>query len=184
MVKLRWTNDTTFVDRDNNFRAEGEGVYDVDDELAEEYLAHRSGGWVEADDDADAQDDSADDDEDAPTALSTEEFHDMGYQERADAVRSGEVDSLLDDIEEDETAQTVQNAIADRREELGSDADADADTDEDDSADSQAVSEGEGASFAGGRDDYSEDEDTALDEERLEDEDADSESENDGDGEE
>ena len=55
MTKLRWTKQTTFTDPKRSFRARGGRVYEVDDEQAEEYLDHHSGGWEEANDADDAE---------------------------------------------------------------------------------------------------------------------------------
>ena len=53
--------------------------------------------------------------------MSREEFEDLSWQKRRDAVRQGKVDAHLDDLADEETSQTVQDAVEDRQAALESD---------------------------------------------------------------
>jgi len=55
MTKLRWTRDSTFHDGERNFQARGPGVYDVPEEVVEDYLDHRSGAWERVEEDGDEE---------------------------------------------------------------------------------------------------------------------------------
>lgn len=138
MSKLRWTLDTVFRDAGRQFRAARPGEYDVPEGAADEYLDHRSGGWERVDDssaEADADADEAAAAEAAETAAESSDddegfdmasFLDRAYTERVDAVESGKADGHLDALHDEETSETVKDAIESRWNDLN-DEDADAD---------------------------------------------------------
>jgi len=79
--------------------------------------------------DADAGEDASSDDSDDGAAdagddageaepFDVEAWLDQNYQTRADRVRDGDVDHILDTIVDIETSQTVLDAVDDRRDEL------------------------------------------------------------------
>jgi hypothetical protein len=124
--KLKWPEGRgDFVDRDpdrtaeagdtdgrGRFRATPGTVIQIDDpDVADHYLDR---GWVvaEADDDVGSSDT---DDEPMPW----DDFQDMGYEDRVAAVEAGDVDHLLDQIEDEDDSSNVQEAVEQRRTEVG-----------------------------------------------------------------
>ncbi|MFW6435002.1 MAG: hypothetical protein ACOCY1_01335 [Halovenus sp.] len=91
---------------------------EVDEDLAE-YLTEERGDFeiVDADSDSDEETSTDSDDADAEE-FDVDEWLDDDYEDRADAVRAGEVDEHLDEIDEAETSGTVRDAIGERRAEL------------------------------------------------------------------
>jgi len=67
--------------------------------------------------DGDEEDDIVEDG--ANEVFDANEWLDADYEERAERVRSGEVDEHLSEIMSVETSNTVVEAVGDRREELG-----------------------------------------------------------------
>jgi len=57
----------------------------------------------------------------ADEAFDVDEWLEAGYEERAERVRSGEVDEHLDEIVEAERSNTVRGAAEERRDEQGGD---------------------------------------------------------------
>jgi hypothetical protein len=103
-------------------------VVDVSDSFAD-YLRDR-GDFVEYVDDstaeaeptnhAEPEPESADSDSDESDTdgFNVDAWLEQDYQERADRVRAGDVDDHLDVLDEEETSDTVRDAIGERRAEL------------------------------------------------------------------
>ena len=69
-------------------------------------------------DDSDGEAADAGDDAGEATPFDVESWLEQDYQTRADRVRDGDVDHILDTIADVETSQTVLDAVDDRRDEL------------------------------------------------------------------
>jgi hypothetical protein len=100
-------------------------VVDVSDSFAD-YLRER-GDFVEYVDDETAEAEPTNHTEPEPETAESDEASDgfdvdawleQDYQERADRVRAGDVDDHLDVLDEEETSDTVRDAIGERRAEL------------------------------------------------------------------
>lgn len=92
---------------------------EVGDEMATHLTEARSDFEI-VDEDSDSDEETAadsDDDTDSE-GFDVDEWLGQDYQDRADAVRDGEVDDHLDEIDEAETSGTVRDAIGERRAEL------------------------------------------------------------------
>jgi len=68
-----------------------------------------------ADEGEDGDDDEEDSDGETGYLFDIDEWLDQGYRERAERVSSGEVDEYLDKIVEEETSDTVVEAVEERR---------------------------------------------------------------------
>lgn len=122
--KIKWpTGRGNFIDQ-NPDRAgkagdtDGRGRYvarpgdviEVEDaDVADHYLDR---GWVVAETDEDVQ-------EAEPEPMDYADFADKSYDDRVDHVEAGDVDHLLDRIEDDDDSQNVQDAVETRRDEIG-----------------------------------------------------------------
>ena len=100
---------------------------DLDDERAKQLVANND-YFVLAEDELVDEEADAVEPIDAPEGSGStaddfdlEAFLDDDYQDRADAVEAGEVDDHLDALAEEETSQTVLDAIEARREALAGD---------------------------------------------------------------
>lgn len=125
----------------NHASVDEDGYFEVDDDradvimsrFAESYdVEYTDDGEVVLPDDTPAEEDGPPDtdtadgsDADADVGDEADEgefdleaFLDQQYTDRADAVAAGEVDAHLNELEDAETSKTVQEAIAERRDEL------------------------------------------------------------------
>lgn len=114
MPELYWPNDSMFRDAETDTEYIGEGTYDVDDDRVDEFLER---GWQEADeaDDSDDSDDSSGDEDDEVA-----ELLEGTVDEVSDVIGSGAYDDQLDDVESQAERVGVEDAVADRRDELES----------------------------------------------------------------
>lgn len=86
MTELYWPNDTRFVDWENDFEADGEGTYDVPDDMAEQYLER---GWLE--------DEPGDEEGDTTLEMEATEDDVEGETMNTTATGSGEVTEVGED---------------------------------------------------------------------------------------
>ncbi|AUV81261.1 hypothetical protein C2R22_05950 [Salinigranum rubrum] len=117
MPKLTWTLDRRFSDHAHGFVAEGPGTYEVPEELVDEYLDHRSGGWerpTESDVDSEGSEDVS------ANAFDAAAFIDRSWQSVTSDIEDGAVDEHLDAVEaaeenRDSPRDSVLSSISDRR---------------------------------------------------------------------
>ncbi len=127
MTELRWTKDNSFADHNRGVVARSVGVYDVPDDVVDEYLDHRSGGWERPGESGES--DESDTEETGDTADSefpsvkfdAETFVDDTWQSVTSAISEGKVDGHLDAVREAEESRdsprdSVLNAIDERQE--------------------------------------------------------------------
>lgn len=133
MPTLRWPRRGRFTDPDRGVEVTGpDGTVDVDDpDVVEQYLAR---GFERVDQDDDTDQDRSDgddapsetpDDDDEPQGEDVEDAFDVdAFLDRtpvsdvADDIASGMVDPHLDAIQDAADRVTVEDAVADRREEI------------------------------------------------------------------
>ena len=121
MAGYRWDGNRTLV------RTAGEDVDPGEEfEPTDSELRHFGDRIVEAPDADDvsegeepvAEADESDSEDDEHWEFDAEEWLDVQFETRAEAVRDGDVDEHLDAIEECERSDTVVEAVEERREEL------------------------------------------------------------------
>lgn len=110
MVKLYWPQATTFLARDQQYT--GPGVHDVPDELEEKFRAR---GWEDPSEDDESEDEPMEYERRVALAEGTAN---ADYQDAVEEVESGEADAYLDELEKVDDRTTVQDAIANRRDDL------------------------------------------------------------------
>lgn len=99
-------------------RRDGEHVADPGEEFEPTESELESFGDLIVPAEGDAGEESAEEDADDSWTFDAEEWLDVTYSEREQAVLDGEVDEYLDQIAECETSDTVTDAVAARRDEL------------------------------------------------------------------
>lgn len=98
---------------------DGDGFLEVDDDRAGRVMGMLADayGVDYADDGTIVRDEQSNDGADADS-LAYEEFAELGYQDRVDAVDAGDVDEHLSRILEEDGSENVREAVQKRREEL------------------------------------------------------------------